>query len=114
MPIVSGPFLRRAAPTARPLLTSVAEASSPRSARPRRRAWVARSTPAAARAAPRGGAHPGTEAIRGADALRPDLLLLDISLPDVSGLDVLHELRHGRGLCVDVIAITLPPSGARW
>jgi DNA-binding response OmpR family regulator len=38
------------------------------------------------------------------DALRlcrynhPDLLLLDLTLPDASGLDVLHEIRHADGV----------------
>ncbi|MDQ6884908.1 MAG: response regulator [Candidatus Dormibacteraeota bacterium] len=48
----------------------------------------------------------------GADALRliaegkPDLVLLDIYLPDISGLDVMRGIREGGALRVDVIAIT--------
>lgn len=37
---------------------------------------------------------------------RPDLVLLDIYLPDHNGLTVLEQLRHGPGPHPDVIAIT--------
>lgn len=50
-------------------------------------------------------AHTGTEALALADRLAPDLVLLDIYLPDMSGLDVLRTLRQGERP-VDVIAIT--------
>ena len=52
------------------------------------------------------------EAGNGADALRliaqakPDLVLLDIYLPDISGLDVMRTIREGGASRVDVIAIT--------
>ena len=52
------------------------------------------------------------EAATGADALRliaqaePDLVLLDIYLPDISGLDVMRTIREGGASRVDVIAIT--------
>lgn len=52
------------------------------------------------------------EATTGADALRmvaelqPDLVLLDVYLPDLSGIDVLRRLRAGGQADVDVIAIT--------
>jgi two-component system response regulator RegX3 len=36
----------------------------------------------------------GAEALRLFDALRPDLVLLDVMLPDVSGLDVCREIRR--------------------
>jgi len=39
------------------------------------------------------------------DRLEPDLLVLDIYLPDLSGLAVLHELRR-RQTAVDVIMVT--------
>jgi CheY-like chemotaxis protein len=38
------------------------------------------------------------EAIQRIFALQPDLILLDLNMPNVTGFDVLHELRH-----------TLPP-----
>jgi len=53
-----------------------------------------------------GEAHTGLEAIRMAEALRPDLLLLDIYLPDMSGLDLVRDLRQERGVLANVIAIT--------
>ncbi|AZK93363.1 MULTISPECIES: response regulator [Streptomyces] len=40
-----------------------------------------------------GVAHNGAEALRAAEKLRPDLVLLDIYLPDMDGLNVLRELR---------------------
>lgn len=53
-----------------------------------------------------GQAHTGAEAIRAVEALRPDLVLLDIYLPDVSGLDVLRTLRAAPGPQPDVIVIS--------
>jgi len=53
-----------------------------------------------------GRAHGGTEAIEKVDQLRPDLLLLDVYLPDLSGLEVIQRLRDGDHPEVDVIAIT--------
>lgn len=52
-----------------------------------------------------GEAHTGEEALAQVEALRPDLVLLDIYLPDLSGLDVLRQLRE-RESPVDVIAVT--------
>ncbi|MFI2781878.1 response regulator [Streptomyces sp. ALB3] len=40
-----------------------------------------------------GVAHTGEEALRAARRLRPDLVLLDIFLPDMDGIQVLRELR---------------------
>ena len=52
-----------------------------------------------------GTAHLGTEALR-IEATQPvDLLLLDVNLPDISGIDVCRALR-GRRSEVDVIAVT--------
>jgi two-component system CitB family response regulator len=48
----------------------------------------------------------GTEAVRLADEQRPDLLLLDMYLPDLSGLEVLRALRASGRSPIDVIAIT--------
>src|ERR1700694_2033842 len=58
-----------------------------------------------------GRAHTGGEALRGVDELRPDLVLLDIYLPDISGLEVLQQLREDDHPPVDVIAITAAPGG---
>ena len=53
-----------------------------------------------------GAAHTGTRALELADALRPRLVLLDIHLPDMTGIDVLRALRNRPGEPLDVIAIT--------
>jgi two-component system CitB family response regulator len=52
-------------------------------------------------------AHSARQALRAVEELRPDLVLLDIHLPDMSGLDVLQRLRaRPGGQDPDVIAIT--------
>ena len=53
-----------------------------------------------------GEAHSGGEALELVGRLRPDLVLLDIYLPDMSGLDVLRRLRQDEDAAVDVIAVT--------
>lgn len=53
-----------------------------------------------------GEAHTGRRALEETRALRPELLLLDIYLPDMSGLEVLRALREPREPHVDVIAVT--------
>jgi two-component system CitB family response regulator len=53
-----------------------------------------------------GQAHNGTEALRAVDELKPDLVLLDTYLPDISGLEVLRRLREDDHPPVDVISIT--------
>jgi response regulator of citrate/malate metabolism len=53
-----------------------------------------------------GRAHTGAEAIQSVDQLLPDLVLLDIYLPDMSGLEVLQRLRDEDHPAVDVVAIT--------
>ncbi|MFE5299249.1 response regulator [Streptomyces sp. NPDC056632] len=52
-----------------------------------------------------GVAHTGAEALRAAHRLRPELVLLDIFLPDMDGIAVLRELRAA-GLAVDALFIT--------
>ena len=52
-----------------------------------------------------GQAHTGAQALEAVARLRPDLVLLDIYLPDMTGLDVLQRLRED-DRPVDVIAIT--------
>lgn len=53
-----------------------------------------------------GEATTGAEALRLVARLQPDLVLLDIYLPDLSGIDVLRRLRATAQAHVDVIAIT--------
>ena len=53
-----------------------------------------------------GEAHNGADTIDIARRLRPDLILLDIYLPDMSGIDVLRTLREPDAPPVDVMAIT--------
>lgn len=48
----------------------------------------------------------GTEAVQLVDTLRPDLVLLDMYLPDLPGLEVLRALRASDRPPIDVIAIT--------
>ena len=52
-----------------------------------------------------GAARTGAEALEMAGELRPDLILLDVYLPDMTGLDVLQQLRS-EGDSVGVIMIT--------
>jgi response regulator of citrate/malate metabolism len=52
-----------------------------------------------------GTAHTGADAIAEAERLRPDLVLLDIYLPDMTGLEVLRRLRDGAAEA-DVMAVT--------
>lgn len=52
-------------------------------------------------------AHSARQALRAVEELSPDLVLLDIHLPDMSGLEVLQRLRaRPGGTEIDVIAIT--------
>lgn len=53
-----------------------------------------------------GQARTAGESIDLVERLRPDLVLLDIYLPDASGLDVLRSIRAPERPLVDVIAIT--------
>lgn len=50
--------------------------------------------------------HTAAEAIAAVDSLRPDLLLLDLYLPDEHGLDLVARLRGGGHPQVDIIVIT--------
>jgi response regulator of citrate/malate metabolism len=52
-----------------------------------------------------GVAHSGHDALRAAAELNPDLVLLDIHLPDLNGIEVLKRL-HDRHPEMDVMAIT--------
>ncbi|MHA7239503.1 response regulator [Arthrobacter sp. TMS1-12-1] len=53
-----------------------------------------------------GAAHTGARALDLVQELHPRLVLLDIHLPDMSGIEVLRALRNRPGEPVDVIAIT--------
>ncbi|MFD7501455.1 response regulator [Streptomyces sp. NPDC059850] len=56
-----------------------------------------------------GVAHTGAEALCAAEELRPDLVLLDIYLPDMDGISVLRELRakaEDGGHHVDALFVT--------
>jgi len=53
-----------------------------------------------------GQAGTGAEALRLVATTRPDLLLLDIYLPDMSGLEVMRTIREAGASRVDIIAIT--------
>ena len=53
-----------------------------------------------------GEVHAGREALELVRTARPDLLLLDIYLPDITGLEVLRRLREPGSPHVDVIAVT--------
>jgi two-component system CitB family response regulator len=53
-----------------------------------------------------GEARTGAEALELVRRLRPDLVLLDIYLPDMSGLEVIRRLRQDPQTAVDVIAVT--------
>jgi response regulator of citrate/malate metabolism len=53
-----------------------------------------------------GEAHTGADALAHVRSLQPDLILLDIYLPDMTGLDVLRRLREEGSPHVDVIAVT--------
>jgi response regulator of citrate/malate metabolism len=52
-----------------------------------------------------GVAHTGTEALAAAQSLAPDLILLDLYLPDIFGLDLISRLRVA-GCDSDVIVIS--------
>ncbi|RZT84423.1 response regulator of citrate/malate metabolism [Pseudonocardia sediminis] len=53
-----------------------------------------------------GVAHRGAEALELAAQLRPDLVLLDVYLPDMSGIDVLRGLRTGAADDPFVLVVT--------
>ncbi|MFC7328494.1 response regulator [Marinactinospora rubrisoli] len=53
-----------------------------------------------------GEAHTGAAALAAAERLRPDLVLLDVYLPDMSGLEVLRRLRESPDAGADVLVVT--------
>lgn len=53
-------------------------------------------------------AHGGQEGIGAAVVTKPDLILCDLRMPDVSGFDVVARLRHSAGLTeTPVVAVTI-------
>lgn len=52
-----------------------------------------------------GVAHSGAEAQTLADVMRPDLILLDLYLPDIFGLDLINQMRSAGTEC-DIIVIS--------
>lgn len=53
-----------------------------------------------------GTAHNGSEALDAVDTLRPDVVVLDISMPGMTGLEVASALRH-QGSPVAVVFLTV-------
>lgn len=54
----------------------------------------------------------GLEALRKVQEEKPDLILLDLVLPDISGLDVSVRLKAGVSTCsIPILAITGMPPG---
>jgi response regulator of citrate/malate metabolism len=53
-----------------------------------------------------GVASTGRDALEAARTVQPDLILLDIYLPDMTGLEVLRRLREASGSAVDVIVVS--------
>ena len=53
-----------------------------------------------------GVAHSGASALEQITRLKPDVVLLDVYLPDFSGLEVLSRMRVEHGQHVEVIAVT--------
>jgi CheY-like chemotaxis protein len=51
-------------------------------------------------------AYNGTDAILQAKSLRPNIIILDIGLPDINGYDVAHTLREDKNFSSTLIAIT--------
>ena len=50
-------------------------------------------------------AESGEEALRKAEEVRPDVVLLDIVMPDIDGIEVMQQLRYDCGL--DLIEVKL-------
>lgn len=52
-------------------------------------------------------AHTGTEALKTLPIVRPDLILLDLILPEMSGIDFLKEIQKSGSEFVDIPVIVL-------
>jgi DNA-binding NarL/FixJ family response regulator len=55
-----------------------------------------------------GEAKNGTEALRMVKELRPDVVVLDVSMPDKSGIEVLEEIREDY-ISTTIIMLTIDP-----
>lgn len=53
-----------------------------------------------------GEAYTGRDALEAITRLSPDVVLLDVYLPDISGLDVLTRIRQNTSKSIEVIAVT--------
>ncbi len=53
-----------------------------------------------------GEAYSGEQALEAIDSLAPDVVLLDVYLPDITGLEVLARIRQSDELQIEVIAVT--------
>ena len=61
-------------------------------------------------------AHDGRSALADLSRIRPDIALLDIAMPDLSGYDVARQIRERLGAAVRIVALTgfgLPEDRAR-
>ena len=51
-------------------------------------------------------AHEGRSALADLSRIRPDIALLDIAMPDLSGYDVARQIRERLGAAVRIVALT--------
>ena len=53
-----------------------------------------------------GEAHSGAEALQFIDSLQPDVVLLDVELSDMSGIDVIRKLNEGQKMTVKILGLS--------
>jgi two-component system OmpR family response regulator len=46
---------------------------------------------------------------RTAQTTMPDVIILDLMLPDMSGVEVIHELRHAHGTLPPIVVLSAKP-----
>ena len=56
-----------------------------------------------------GEAENGTEAIAGVEALQPDIVLMDISLPDMNGIEAIRRLKQHPTATWRIVVLTMHP-----